>query len=55
MNLMNKDRLDVLEKYWEDYEEGLTCSEFIQLMLNSINTYDDEERYELMYGCFQLF
>jgi len=24
-------------------------------MLNSINTHDDAERYELMYGCFNLF
>ena len=55
MVLMSRDRLKLLEKFWEKYIEGITCKQFIQLMLDSIGTEDDDEKYELVYGCYQLF
>jgi len=55
MVLMSRDRLKILEERWKQSDEGLNCTEFIQLMLDQIGTSDDDEKYELMYGCYQLF
>ena len=55
MTMMSKERLDSLGKVWEEYEDGLTISEFVQLMLNHVMCQSDDEKYELIYGSFKLF
>ena len=44
-----------MEAYWTQHVAGVTCDEFTQLMLNHLHTGDDDEKYELVYGCYKLF
>lgn len=55
MAFMSKDRLSMLSDIWNLKDGGLTVSEIILLLLNNIGTNDDEEKYELIYGAYQLF
>ena len=55
MLFMSKERLKILETFWEQHESGLNVKQFLQLMSENISCADDDERYELMYGCMQLF
>lgn len=55
MTMMSKERLDALGKVWEEYEEGLNITQFVQLMLDHVYTSSDDEKYELIYGSFKLF
>lgn len=48
-------KLQTLGKFWKQYKDGLNVVEFVQLMLNRIYTYDDDEKYELVYGSYKLF
>jgi Ca2+-binding EF-hand superfamily protein len=53
MALMSSARLKNLGETWTD--EGLNLTEFVQTMTNHIKTTSDDEKYELVYGCFKLF
>ena len=55
MTMMSKERLADLENTWEEYESGLSITEFVQLMLNNMNLQSDDEKYELVYGSYKLF
>lgn len=51
MLFMSKERLKILEEYWEQFEGGINIKQFMQLMSENIACENDEERYELMFGC----
>ena len=53
MAYMSSARLKNLGEKWT--EEGLNLTEFVQMMINNISTSDDDQRYELIHGCYKLF
>ena len=55
MTMMSKERLANLEQVWEDFDDGLNITQFVQLMLDHLYTSSDDEKYELIYGSFKLF
>ena len=60
MMQMNKQLLKRLRAYWESKEEerggeGLSILEFTELIMSSIHTDNDDEKYELIHGCYKLF
>jgi hypothetical protein len=42
MICLSKEVLGMLEKEWGKHDEGLTCNEFVELMLSHIATKNDE-------------
>ena len=55
MVLLSKELLSILESKWNDFEFGLNCDQFVQLMLSHIATQNDDEKYELIHGAYMLF
>ena len=55
MTQLNMHRINKLGDYWSQYKEGISIAQFTQLMLDKLQTFDDEQKYELIYGCFKLF
>jgi hypothetical protein len=56
MTLLSKKKLVQLERKWEMIDEsGLDVNQFIELMVKYIPTANDDEKYELVYGCLKLF
>ena len=48
-------KLKALGKYWKANNNSLFLEDFVQLMLSRIRTFDDDEKYELIYGSYKLF
>ena len=55
MTLLSKEMLKKLQKYWETMPDGLDIKDFTSLILSKIYTQNDDEKYELVYGCYKLF
>ena len=55
MTLLTKEMLKKLQKHWETMPDGLNIVEFTSLILSKIYTKNDDEKYELVYGCHKLF
>lgn len=55
MTQLNLSRIQKLGTYWQTAPEGLDLRQFAQLMIESLNPANDDEKYELVYGCFKLF
>ena len=55
MTLLSKEMLKKLQKYWETVDDGLDIVEFTKLIFSKIYTKNDDEKYELVYGCYKLF
>ena len=55
MTQLNMHRINKLGEYWSQYKDGIDCKQFTQLMLDKLQTYDDDQKYELIYGCYKLF
>jgi len=44
-----------IHEMWSVFEEGITLTQFCQLMIDKIKTVNDDQKYELIYGCYKLF
>lgn len=55
MTLLSKEMLKKLQKHWETMPDGLDIKDFTSLILSKIYTENDDEKYELVYGCYKLF
>jgi hypothetical protein len=55
MTKMSKDLLKIFKLFWDNYEDGLTLTQLIELMVNELGTSNEEQTYELIYGIYQLF
>ena len=58
MQQLSKETLAAFQKFWDDYEDGMDCSTFVQLVLDNYDWLlgkNDDLRYELVYGCLKLF
>ena len=55
MLLMSKEKLKTLEEKWTLQDDGLDIRQFTQVMIDHIRTRNDDEKYELAYGCYKLF
>ena len=54
MMLLDNEKLSTLEKVFTKYEDGLSISKFISLIISSIY-HPPEERIDLVYGLVRLF
>ena len=50
--MLSKEKLEKLETIWG---EGLDLPKFTQIIVDSINCANDDEKYELIHGAFKLF
>lgn len=55
MMLLSKERLQKLEKVWDDYPDGLDLPIFVQLILDAIEVTKGSDKYELLHGALKLF
>ena len=60
MLLLSNERLRIFEEAWKNPEredDSLSCVAFTQLVLDTLmeDLNDDDEKYEVAYGCLKLF
>jgi hypothetical protein len=55
MMLLSKEKLKRLEALWEDYPDGLNTSVFANIIMDSIDCSQADEKYELLHGALKLF
>jgi hypothetical protein len=55
MMLLSKEKLKRLEALWEDYPDGLNMSVFANIIMDSIDCSQADEKYELLHGALKLF
>ena len=53
--LLSKEKLKRLEALWEDYPDGLNMTVFANIIMDSIECSQEDEKYELLHGALKLF
>jgi len=54
MMLLSKEKLKRLEALWEDYPDGLNMTVFANIIMDSIECSQEDEKYELLHGALKL-